>query len=163
MEGLIHESELIWTVINFVLFLAILRLVFYRPLTALLDARREQIRTNLETSRREREEAERLAQELRSQLAAAQQKAQEIIDQARQLAEREREARLAAAQQEAEQLLQRARATIERERDQAIRSLRAELADLTVRATERVLRRVLDEPEQRRLVEQAVDEVAGVR
>lgn len=163
MGSVINPWEAFWAVFNFVALFLILRLVFYRPLTALLDQRREQIRSSVDAARREHEEAERHARELRAQLAEAQQKAQEIIEQARQLAEREREQRLRAAQEEAEQLLERARATIAQEREAALRALRAEVADLTVLATERVLRRALDERDQRRLVEEAVDEVAGVR
>ena len=157
------SSELIWAFVNFLVFVAILSRFFWRPVMDLLDRRREEIEANLAAAERAREEATRAEAEYRQRLAAAQREAQSILDRAAQLAEEERQQRLEAARREAEQLLERARATIEREKEQAIAALRREVADLTVMATERVIRRALNEEDRRRLVAEAVEEVANLR
>lgn len=157
------SPELIWAFINFLLFVFVLAGFFWRPVMELLDRRREEIEANLAAAERAREEAVRTEAEYRQRLAAAQREAQSILERATQLAEQERQQRLEAARREAEQLLERARATIEREKEQAIAALRREVADLTLLATERVLGRVLDAEDQRRLVTEAVEEVANLR
>ncbi|QIA26228.1 F0F1 ATP synthase subunit B [Thermaerobacter sp. PB12/4term] len=157
------SPELIWAFINFFLFVVVLARFFWRPVMELLDRRREEIEVNLAAAERAREEAARAEAEYRQRLAAAQREAQSILERATQLAEQERQERLEAARREAEQLLERARATIEREKEQAIAALRREVADLTLLATERVLGRVLDAEDQRRLVTEAVEEVANLR
>src|SRR5918912_752247 len=50
---------------------------------------------------------------------------------------------------------ERAREEIEAETRQALGEVKKQLADLTVAATEKVVRRKLDEAEQRRLIEEA--------
>lgn len=157
------SPELIWAFINFFVFVAVLRWLFWRPFLEMLDRRREEIETNLAAAERAREEAARIEAEYRQRLAEAQREAQSILDRATHLAEEERQQRLEAARREAEQLLERARATIEREKEQAIAALRREVADLTVMATERVIRRALSEEERKRLVAEAVEEVANLR
>ena len=157
------SPELIWAFVNFLLFVAILARFFWRPIMDVLDRRREEIEVNLAAAERAREEAARAEAEYRQRLAAAQREAQSILERATQLAEEERQQRLEAARREAEQLLERARATIEREKEQAIAALRREVADLTLLATERVLGRALDAEDQRRLVTEAVEEVANLR
>ncbi|EKP94663.1 F0F1 ATP synthase subunit B [Thermaerobacter subterraneus] len=157
------SPELIWAFINFFLFVIVLARFFWRPVMELLDRRREEIEVNLAAAERAREEAARAEAEYRQRLAVAQREAQSILERATQLAEQERQERLEAARREAEQLLERARATIEREKEQAIAALRREVADLTLLATERVLGRVLDAEDQRRLVTEAVEEVASLR
>lgn len=157
------SPELIWAFINFVVFVVVLSRFFWRPFLELLDRRREEIEANLAAAERAREEAARAEAEYRRRLAEAQREAQSILDKAAQLAEAERQERLEAARREAEQLLERARATIEREKEEAIAALRREVADLTVMATERVIRRALDGEAQRRLVAEAVEEVANLR
>jgi len=160
----VHVSpELVWSFINFFFFVAVLGKFFWRPVMELLDRRREEIEANLAAAERAREEAARSEAEYRQRLAAAQREAQSILERATQLAEEERQQRLEAARREAEQLLERARATIEREKEQAIAALRREVADLTLLATERGLGRALDAEDQRRLVAEAVEEVANLR
>ncbi|ADU50290.1 ATP synthase F0, B subunit [Thermaerobacter marianensis DSM 12885] len=157
------SPELIWAFINFFVFVILMTVFFWRPMLELLDRRREEIEANLAAAERAREEAARSEAEYRQRLAAAQREAQSILERATQLAEEERQQRLEAARREAEQLLERARATIEREKEQAIAALRREVADLTLLATERVLGRALDADDQRRLVAEAVEEVANLR
>jgi len=51
------------------------------------------------------------------------------------------------------------RRDIEAETRRAIQDIRSEVADLTVMATEKVTRKTLDERDQQRLVEEALNEL----
>ncbi len=55
--------------------------------------------------------------------------------------------------------MEQTRREIEAETRRAIQEIRREVADLTVLATEKVTRKVLDEDDQRRLVEDALSEL----
>ncbi|HEY8449676.1 MAG TPA: F0F1 ATP synthase subunit B [Bacillota bacterium] len=163
MEDILNPWEAIWTIINFAIFAFLLGRFFFKPVIALLDERRATIQASLDEARRAREEAEAARTEYDQRLAEARREAQEIIERAENLAEKERQERLAAAQKEAEELLERARQTIAREREEAIAALRAEVADLTVLAAERILRKQLNRNEQRRLAEEALREVSRIQ
>ena len=149
----------IWTLVTFLIVLFVLRKFAFGRIAALLDERRESVRQNLEAAEHAREEAERLLEEYKTQLAQSKREATEILERARataaeqqrQLSEElatERERGIAAAQQ-----------AIAAETQQSLDRIKAEIADLTLLATEKVLGHALDEKEQRRLVEEAL---AGV-
>ena len=55
--------------------------------------------------------------------------------------------------------MEQTRSDIEGETRRAIQEIRREVADLTVMATEKVTRKVLDDADQRRLVEDALSEL----
>ena len=55
--------------------------------------------------------------------------------------------------------MEQTRREIETETRRAIQEIRREVADLTVMANEKVTRKVLDEDDQRRLVEDALSEL----
>jgi F-type H+-transporting ATPase subunit b len=56
-------------------------------------------------------------------------------------------------------MMQQTRREIEAETRRAIQQIRAEVADLTIAATEKVTRKTLKGPDQRRLVDEALAEL----
>src|SRR5438309_1872024 len=78
--------------------------------------------------------------------------AQELIAQARAVAEKERAALLAQAREQYEQLLDRARKEIESEKEKAILELRREAVDLSIAAASKLIEANLDSDANRRLV-----------
>jgi F-type H+-transporting ATPase subunit b len=58
-----------------------------------------------------------------------------------------------------DEMIEQTKRDIEAETRRAIQEIRKEVADLTVRATEKVTRKSLDEGDQRRLVEEALNEL----
>lgn len=149
----------IWTLVTFLIVLFVLKKFAFGKIATLLDERRDAVRKNLETAEHAREEAERLLEGYKAQLAESRHEASEILERARattveqqrQLVEEiavERERGIAAAQQ-----------AIAAETQQSLDRIKLEIADLTMLATEKVLGHALDEKEQRRLVEEAL---AGV-
>jgi F-type H+-transporting ATPase subunit b len=63
------------------------------------------------------------------------------------------------ATKQREELLAASRRDIEAETRRALQEIRGEVADLTVMATEKVTRKALHPPDQRRLVEEALEEL----
>src|SRR5437016_5378570 len=85
--------------------------------------------------------------------------ADEIVQRARQTAEKhEREAKEQGREMIAE-ASERAQRDIESATKRALDDLRREVADLTIMATEKVTRKTLDDADQRRLVEEALGEL----
>ena len=67
------------------------------------------------------------------------------------------------AQAQARARLDRAEAEIEGERAKAQKSLHEDMARLAVDGAERILRKKLDETEQRRLIDEFIAEAGGLR
>jgi F-type H+-transporting ATPase subunit b len=150
---------MIWTLVTFLISLWILRRYAFGPLAALIEKRRTLVRENLEAAENSRDEAQKLLDDYKQQLAQARREAGEIVERARRTgAELERQMRDEATAQR-ERDIAAAKAAIAAETRQAIDEIRNQVADLTLLATEKVVGRTLDESEGRRLVEEALAEV----
>src|SRR5947209_19979597 len=150
---------MIWTLLLFVISMAILARWVFPRISATLDRRQQAIEESIDTAERVREQADALLAEYRERLQEAREQAQEIIERARKAAEvHERESEEEAIARR-EQLMERTRREIESETRRAIQDIRREVADLTVMATERVTRKVLTDEDQERLVEETLSEL----
>ena len=159
MEALgINLPGLLTHLISFVILVALLSYLLYKPLIRVLDQRSDRIRESLEASQRAQEEAARSQEEMQEQLESARAEGQQMIAQAREVADRFREEELARAREEIAAERSRAEANIQRERDAAIEDLRREFAGLAVVAAERVIRRSLDDSDHGVLIDQVLEE-----
>jgi len=153
-----------WVIVsalNFLVFLAIIWQFAFRPLSGMLESRRQRIEQGLrdaEQARRERDNAE---QERIAVLVEARREANEILNRAQKVAEETREADIAATREELERMRLRAAAEIEAEKQRALADLRAEVADLALRAAGRVVGETMTGERQRRLVEEFLHEASA--
>jgi len=150
---------MVWTLVVFAISLFILVKAVFPRIGEALDQRRKAIDDSIDSAERSRHEAEQLIVEYRGQLRDARQEAEEIVERARQAAAvNERESR-AEAQARHAQMLEQTRRDIEAETRRVLDEILRDVVDLTVQATELVTRKVLNEEDQRRLVEDAMSEL----
>ncbi len=150
---------MVWTLILFVLSMLFLWRLAFPRISEALDRRQKAIEDSIDAAEHTRREADELLADYRERLAEARKQAEEIVQRARHTAEvHERDATVEAKARR-EQLMEQTRREIEAETRRAIDEIRREVADLTVMATEKVTRKVLDEEDQRRLVEEALSEL----
>ncbi len=157
-----HIPSLIAYLINFIILLTILYFVGYKRILGMLDQRSERIRESVEAAERVRQESAQQQEELEKRLEEGRQESQNLMAQAREVADRFREEEQARARQEAEAMLTRARAEIQRERDEAIEEVRSHFAELAILAAERVIERSVDESAHRDIIEKVLEENPSV-
>ncbi len=148
----INGGVIIWTVVIFVILLALLWRLGYPALLKMVEERERRIQKQLEDAERANAEAQRLLEEHKKQIAAARNEAQEILAKAKSVSEKERATLLAKAREEYDALLNRARKDIDAEKDKAIQALRREAVDLSIAAASRVIEANLDTDANRKLV-----------
>jgi F-type H+-transporting ATPase subunit b len=148
-----------WTLITFLIVLFVLKKFAFGRIAGLLDERRASIQKNMEAAETARAESEKLAEDYRQQLAEARQEATQILERARHAAEEQRRKLQEDINVERERGIAQAQAAIQAETRQALDRIKREIADLTIVTTERVLKRKLDESEQRRLIDEALADV----
>ena len=150
---------MIWTLVVFVGAMLLLRKFAFPAIAEALDKRQRAIEESIDVAERTRADAQKILDEYRERLREARAQADEIVTRARKAGEvHEREA-LEKAKVQREELLEQTRRDIEAETRRAIQEIRNEVADLTVLATEKVTRKTLDEDDQKRLVEEALNEL----
>ena len=150
---------MIWTLLTFLIVLYILRRVAFGRIAEMLEARRRAVQDNLEAAESARDEAQRLLDEYRQQLATARHEASEIVDRARRTGDEERRRMHSELQTERERGVAAAKSAIEAETRQSLDRIKAAIADLTLQATEAVLRSKLDAGESKRLIDEALSGV----
>jgi F-type H+-transporting ATPase subunit b len=150
---------MIWTLVVFVVAMVILARAAFPRIAEALDKRQRAIEDSIDTAERTKQEAEQLLAEYRERLTEARQQADEIVARAKKAADvHEREAK-ESSKVARDEMLEQTKRDIEAETRRAIQEIRKEVADLTVQATEKVTRKSLDDADQRRLVEEALNEL----
>ncbi|CVK20060.1 ATP synthase subunit b, sodium ion specific [Sporomusa paucivorans] len=140
-------------IINFLILVAILTKLAYKPILTALEERKSRIARSLDEAEQERTLANTMKKESQEQIAAARVQARAIIDEAIALGERSKEAMLQQAREEHARLLKETQEEIERDYQQAMNRLRVEVASLAVAAAERIIEKNLDAETNTRLVQ----------
>ncbi|HWR44369.1 F0F1 ATP synthase subunit B [Sporomusa sp.] len=155
------NATLIAQIINFLILVAILTKVAYKPLMQALADRQAKIADSLETAEQEKQAAEKLRQEYLAQLAEARTQAQAIVEKAAKLAEQTKEEMLKEAREESARLLKATQEEIARERDLAIAQLKGEVVTLAVAAASKIITQNMDETANAKIVDDFINNLDG--
>lgn len=150
---------MIWTVVMFFITLWILKRYVFGPLSATIEKRRTQIEQSIQEAESSRDEAVRLLDEYKTQLATARKEADELRDRGRRDGERERASIVTAAEGQRERILSDTQLQVDAQGRQALASVRDDVAGLALAAAEKVTRKSLTDDDHRRLVEDALKEL----
>jgi F-type H+-transporting ATPase subunit b len=150
---------MIWTLVVFGFTMYVLSKVAFPRIQEALDKRANAIRESIEHAEKTREEADEILVEYRARLKEAREQADDIVARARKTAETTTAEATEAGREKREELLAAARRDIEAETRRSLERIRKEVADLTVLTTEKVTRKTLDSDDQKRLIQEALEEV----
>ena len=158
-EFLTQISETVTVAIAFIIFVAIMKKYAWGPVIHVLDERQRSIEKSFADIERKKAEAADLERQYQEKIRNIEQERRARIQDG--IAEGRRVAAelLDHAREDAAQNAERSRRNLELEVAQARVQLRDELVTMTVKASERLLRTRLDEPEQRRLVTLFIDDL----
>jgi len=150
---------MVWTIVCFGITFFFLKKVAFGRIQAVIDERREKIRRSIEEAEKARNEARRLLEEHRALIGHARGQAEQILAEARKVAESM--ARRVKEETEAvrHRRLEETKRQIEAETQRALHQIRAEVAELTLIATSKVTGKVLDDSDHKRLIEDAISDL----
>lgn len=157
----IYGWDIVWTVVNLLLFFVLLRIFLFKPVLKVLNDREKKIKDDLDSAESAKEESEQLKSQYEAQLADVHDEADEIRKSAKKSADKEKADIIAGAHAEADRLIADAQKTIERDRQEAIESAHNEIAGLAVLAAARVVSKNIDEDSDRAYAEQFLSEVGA--
>ena len=140
MEKLgINWGLLIAQIFNVVLLVWLLTRFLYRPVLNMLNERTRRIQESLRETEQVKEQLARANQDYDQKLAQARQEAAAILAQAQERAKLQEAEIIAQARQEADRIRSDAREQALQERDQLMRDLKNQMADLVTITASRVL------------------------
>ena len=150
----------IWTILTFLVLLALLAKFAWKPLLAALDRRQQMIAQAVEDAKKAREEIERVQQESVHVLNKARVDAEAIVT--RRAERRERLPRGDARRRRSptrQAIVQRAEQQIELETNRAIKDIRRETVDLSLAIATKLLHRNITKDDNHALIDETIKQI----
>ena len=151
---------MIWTIVTFAIVFFVLRRLAFGRIQAIIDQRRERIRQALDEADKARDEARQLRELDQRGARGGEGRARDsILEESRKQGQQQ----LAQARQQAaedlERRLEENRKAIEAENRKLREAIRRDVVELTLLASEKVTGKVLDADDQRRLIDETIEEI----
>jgi F-type H+-transporting ATPase subunit b len=157
----IQWKILVAQTISFAIVFFVLWRYAYRPIFTVLHARREKIAEALASAEKIKQDVARTEAERQKILADAGDRANKLIEDAREAAARVREQETQKAIAAAEQIVSKAREAAAQERTQMLAQLKREVGRLVVQTTTSVTGKILTPDDQRRLAQETEKQLAA--
>ena len=159
----IDPGLFIWTIVTFLVLLALLAKFAWTPLLVALDTRQNAIRKSLDDAQQAKEELERLHVESAQIVQRARNDAEAIIAQSRSDGDRLREELKQKARAEADHIVKNAERQIQLETSRALEQIRHEAIDLSVMIASKIIKRNLSKEDNEKLIDDALKQVETPR
>lgn len=144
----------------FILFFFLTKVLF-EPVQKVLHNRTEKIRTDIDSAKKDREDAQALKAEYDEKLKAINSEKEEILEQARKKAKMREEQIVAEANAEAERLVARANQQIALEKSKVSDEMRKEIVRVATAMAAKIIEQQIDESKQDALIEDTLKEMGG--
>jgi len=153
----------IWTILTFLVLVALLGRFAWRPLLEALERRQATIAKSLDDAQQARQELERLQRESKQMMASARAEAEAIVSRSRSDAEALREELKQKSRAEAAAIVKNAERQIQLETARAVQQIRSEAVDLSVAIASKILRRQVSKEDNEGLIEETLKQVEARR
>jgi len=153
----------IWTILTFLVLVALLTKFAWKPLMQMLDTRQEAIKKSLEDAETARRQLEQLQQESSQIIRKARVEAETIISKSWSDAEKLREEMKQKARSEADAIMKESQRQIELETGRALRQIRSEVADLSIAIASKVIQRNVSREDNDRLIQDTLKQMDSSR
>ena len=150
---------MVWTILTFLIVLWVLRRFAFGRIQGMIDQRRDRIREALDEADKARAEARELRELVRKERGEAKVERERILDESRRQAQVQLDQARTAADTDLKERLEKNREELEAENARLREQIRRDVVELTLLAAEKVTGKVLDEDDQRRLIDETVAEV----
>lgn len=149
----------IWTILTFLILFFALRKFAFGPIQNMIDKRRDTIEESIRAAEETRKEAERMLAEYRESIATAKHEAEEIIERAHKVGDSTKTDIVNQAREQAQKEVEDARDQIQRETRKALQEIKDQVADLAILAAGKVTSKAITPEDHLRLVDEALSEV----
>jgi F-type H+-transporting ATPase subunit b len=150
---------IIGQVLTFLVGLAILWRVAYKPISGIFKQRADKISADLDSAEKARREMEHLKADYETQMARLADETQKMMNKTVKDAQAVRDEIVTSARAQGKEIVNRAVTQIEFEKQKALKELRQQVLDLSLRVAEKTIGETVDDDMQRRLVDQVFAQI----
>jgi F-type H+-transporting ATPase subunit b len=160
LMNIVWSNFFVQLVAFLILFFLLQRFAF-KPLFGIMEKRRQMVLEQMDSAKKNREEADQFIEEQKQALQQARKEAHDIIEQARITSSRQADDIIQTARSESDRLKEEARREIEAEKNKALAALKAQVSGLSVLIASKIIEKQVDEQSQKELVEQYLQNVGN--
>jgi F-type H+-transporting ATPase subunit b len=150
---------MVWTVIAFGITFFLLRRLAFGRIQAIIDARRDRIREALDEADKARHESRQLRELTLKEREEAKLDRERILDESRRQAQALFDQARKRADEDLRERLEKNQKEIEAENRRILEQIRRDVVELTLLAAEKVTGKTLDAEDQRRLIDETIEEL----
>lgn len=155
----VEIDQIITQIISFLLILWILSRYAWKPFLKLLDDRKNKIQSEYSNIEDQKQQAESLNREYKDKLKRLEVEAQEKMDEVLEQAKLHAEAIREEAHQKARDILVQVQDDVKKEIELAKKKMKKELVDISLAATENVLQKSVDKDKQKEFAQQYIEQM----
>jgi F-type H+-transporting ATPase subunit b len=150
---------MVWTVIAFGLTFILLRRFAFGPVQRIIDQRRDRIREALDEADKARQESRQLRELTLKERDEAKLQREQILEESRRQAQTLFEQARKRAEEDLQERLEKNQQELEAENRRLQEQIRRDVVELTLLAAEKVTGKALDSDDQRRLIDETIEEL----
>jgi len=150
---------MIWTILTFAIVFFVLRRLAFGRIQAIIDQRRERIRQALDEADKAREEARQLRELTKKEREEAKAERERILEESRKQGQQQLALARAQSAEDLERRLEENHKAIEAQNRKLREEIRRDVVELTLLASEKVTGKVLDSDDQKRLIDETIEEI----
>lgn len=163
MEALGIEPKLLLAqVVNFLIIVAVLNVLLYKPILSMLEKRKKEIEEGLEYTEKMRRENEVIEQKKAKIIAESRTEGQEIIREAQKHAKVEEKQILEEARIAAEDIIEKGKLTAQREKESMLKDVRKNAVDLAILISKRLLSESVSPDLQHKILAKHIKQIEHV-
>tara|TARA_B100000676_G_scaffold285811_1_gene314741 strand:+ start:558 stop:1043 length:486 start_codon:yes stop_codon:yes gene_type:complete len=155
----VHGGPLLWSVVTFLLLLFVLSKVAWGPIISALESREKEIRDALDSAALAKEDAEKATSDYEKIKQEAHSEAQTILAEAKSVKDKMISDAVEEAKNKAEIETENALKSINAEKEKAVNEIKSAAVDLSIQAASKLIEKNLDNNDNRKLVNDAIDKV----
>ncbi len=141
-----------------ILLFVIIRFFLWKPITNILEKRREAIDEALESAKASKEHAKELEDSLATELLEAKQKVKDLLDKAEKDGNLRREQLIREAQEEARRRLENLEIELEQEKNNMQKQIREEIIEIAFAAAEKIVAKEIDQNQYLNVIDEILKE-----
>lgn len=158
-----EKTGILWLLINFAALMFVLNKLLFQPLIRKTAAKHDDIKASLEKANAAHAEAESIISEYRGRMEKLDDEIAELKADAQKRADADRKKIIEAAQAEAQRIKDAAKAAAERDAESRRKALENEILDRALERAEAAIRKSIGSADQRRMVDDYVGSLSGVK
>lgn len=156
---MIDQTLFIAQTINFIVLIALLYWLLYKPVRTFIDQRTAEIEGQIKTAEENQAAAIALRLQLEEQTKDSRQQARQFLDEAAKRGETMQAEMLQEAKQEAAAMIRRAQEITELEKEKAWSELKEQVGELSLLLASKVINQSLDQTQHQGLIDQTMNEL----